>query len=346
MLLSLSNFQWFNDKNGITSNNPDCIIVALYKLPIPVYPAKQMVSNPLISVQSSSLPLKQDMTKTSCTNLVKRIRNPLGVRSSAPPRDNTLNNRQRSMLAAASHSDWTVPERLHVVSSFCMWTLLLEDVWRLAPGTAVNVFSQLSGGPSRNPRFDEQWLKSHTMTKQGLPNLKGPGKGVYFRQVQGYVFANPRQHDILGRPVTELVDIVTNTFQREGIIVHCPAGPTGKSFDLLLTFYEIFFYPMCDFPQADLPYSSKWRSAIQVQGGVKLQKLLLHHYIQEAGVDRTLLADALQQWRTLESKAVADSSQQEILGLQVEVHRVQALRQASIPSLLLDLVKTLCDRID
>ena len=101
------------------------------------------------------------------------------------------------------------------------------------------------------------------------------------------------QHDILGRPVTDLVDIVTNTFQREEIIVRCLAGPTGKSFNLLLTFYEIFFYPMCVFLQADLPYSSQWRSAIQVQGGLDLQKLLLHRYIQEAGVDRTLLADAL-----------------------------------------------------
>ena len=41
-----------------------------------------------------------------------------------------------------------------------------------------------------------------------------------------------------------------------------------------------------------------------------------------------------ERWRTLESKAVAASSQQEILGLQVEVQRVQVLRQASIPSLL------------
>ena len=32
--------------------------------------------------------------------------------------------------------------------------------------------------------------------------------------------------------------------------------------------------------------------------------------------------------------------------MQVEVQRVQALRQASIPSLLSDSVKTLCDRID
>ena len=87
-------FQWFNDNDRITS-----------KLPIPVYPAKRMVPNPLISMQSSSLPLKQDMTKQSCANLVKRIRNPLGVRSSAPPRDDTLNNCQRSMLAAASPSD-------------------------------------------------------------------------------------------------------------------------------------------------------------------------------------------------------------------------------------------------
>ena len=144
-------------------------------------------------MQSSSLPLKQDMTKQSCASLVKRIRNPLGVRSSAPPQDDTLNNRQRSMLAVASHTDWTVPERLHVVSSFCMRTLQLEDVWRLAPGTAaVNVFSRLSGGLSRNPQFDKQWLKSHTITKQELLNLKGPGKGVYFWQVQGCVlFANP-----------------------------------------------------------------------------------------------------------------------------------------------------------
>ena len=176
--------------------------------------------------------------------------------------------------------------------------------------------------------------------------MKGPGKGVYFRQVQGYVFANPRQHDILGRPVTELVDIVTNTFQREGIIVRCPAGPTGKSFDLLLIFYEIFFYPMYVFLQAGLPYSSKWRAAIQVQGGVELQKLLLHRYIQEAGVDRTLLAHALQQWKTLESKAVAASSQQELLGLQVGVQHVRALRQANITSLLSDSVKTLCDCIN
>ena len=103
---------------------------------------------------------------------------------------------------------------------------------------------------------------------------------------------------------------------------------------------------MCVFLQADLPYSFKWRSAIQVQGGLELQKLLLHRYILEAGVDRTLLDDALQQRKTLESKAVAASSQQELLGLQVEVQCVQALRQANIPSLLSDLVKTLCDRID
>ena len=97
-----------------------------------------------------------------------------------------------------------------------MRTLLLEDVWHLAPGTAVNVFSQLSGGPSHNPRFDEQWLKSHSITKQGLPNLKGPGKGVYFRQVQGYIFANPRQHDILGRLVTELCRSVLIDWNKEG----------------------------------------------------------------------------------------------------------------------------------
>jgi hypothetical protein len=65
-----SNFQRFNDNDRITSKNPDCIVVALCKLPIHVYPAKQMVPNPLISVQSSSLPLKQDMTKQSCANLV------------------------------------------------------------------------------------------------------------------------------------------------------------------------------------------------------------------------------------------------------------------------------------
>jgi hypothetical protein len=59
-----------------------------------------------------------------------------------------------------------------------------------------------------------------------------------------------------------------------------------------------------------------------------------------------LLTDALQQWRTLESKAVAVSFQQELLGLQVEVQRVRALHQASIPSLLSDSVKALCDRID
>jgi hypothetical protein len=295
---STANLFKFNDNDHITSKNPDRIVVALRKLPVPVYQTKRSIPNPLICVQSSSLPLKQDLTKQSCANLVKRIRNPLGVRSVMPVRDDTLNNRQRSMLAAASQSDWTVPENLHVVSSFSMRTLLLEDVWRLAPGTPVNVFSCLRGGPTRNPRFEEQWLKAHTVTNQGLPNLKGPGKGVSFRQVQGYVSANPRQHDILGRPVTDLVEIVTNTFQREGIIVRCPAGPVGNDYDLLLTFHELFFYPMCVFLQADLPYSSQWRSALQVQGGIDRQKLLLHRYIQEAGVDRTLLADALQQWQT------------------------------------------------
>jgi hypothetical protein len=55
-----------------------------------------------------------------------------------------------------------------------MHTLLLEDVWSLAPGTPVNVFSGLSGGPTRNAQFDEQWLKAHVTTQQGPPNLKGP----------------------------------------------------------------------------------------------------------------------------------------------------------------------------
>ena len=97
----------FNDNDCITSKNPDRIVVALRKLPVPVYQTKRSIPNPLICVQSSSLLLKQDLTKQSCANLVKRIRNPLGVCSVMPVRDDTLNNRQRSMLAAASQSDWT-----------------------------------------------------------------------------------------------------------------------------------------------------------------------------------------------------------------------------------------------
>jgi hypothetical protein len=166
--------------------------------------------------------------------------------------------------------------------------------------------------------------------------------------VQGYVLANPRQHDTLGRPITDLVDIVSNTFQREGIIIRCPAGHNGKDFDLLLTFHEILFYPMCVFLlQADLPYSlQQWRLAMQVQGGQDLLKLLLHRYIQEAGMDRSLLADALLQWQTLESKAVALLLQEDIKGLQVEVQRLQALHQVGGPTLLSDSVKAVCERID
>jgi len=35
-----SNFQWLNVNDRITSKNPDRIVMALRKLPIPVYPAK------------------------------------------------------------------------------------------------------------------------------------------------------------------------------------------------------------------------------------------------------------------------------------------------------------------
>jgi hypothetical protein len=202
-----------------------------------------------------------------------------------------------------------------------------------------SMFSRLSGGPTRNPRFDEQWLKAHATTKQGLPNLEGPGKAVFFGKSRATFLPTLANMTFLAA--------LTNTFQREGIIICYSAGPTRKDFDLLLTFHEIFFYSMCVFLQADLPYSSQWRSALQVQGGTDLKKLLLHCYIQEAGVDGTLLADALQQWQTLESKAVAAaSSQQALLHLQVEVHHVQALHQACVPSLLSDSVKSVCERID
>jgi hypothetical protein len=241
-----ANFVKFNDNDCITSKNADRVVIALQKLPIPVFHnSKRSIANPLICVNPASLPLKQDITKQSCANLVKRIRNPLGVRSASVPRDDTLNARQRSKLAAASNSNWTVPDQLHVVSSFSMRTLLIEDLWRLQPGTAINVFSRISGGPTRNPRFDKHWLKAHVTTEQRLPNLKGPDKGVLFRQVQGYVLSNPRLHDIIGRPVSDLADIVTNTFQHDGIVVRCLAGATGKDFDLLLTFHELFFFPMC-----------------------------------------------------------------------------------------------------
>jgi hypothetical protein len=79
---------------------------------------------------------------------------------------------------------------------------------------------------------------------------------------------------------------------------------------------------MCVFVQADLPFSSQWRSALQVQG-TDMQKLLLHCYIQEAGVDGTLMADALQQWRAIGFKAAALSSHQEILELRRELERVR-----------------------
>jgi hypothetical protein len=61
----------FNDNNHITSKNPDRVVVALRKLPVPVYQAKRSIPNPLICVQSSSLPLKQDLTEQSRANLVK-----------------------------------------------------------------------------------------------------------------------------------------------------------------------------------------------------------------------------------------------------------------------------------
>jgi hypothetical protein len=270
-----ANFVNFNNNDRITSKNADRVVVALRKLPIPVFPnSKRSIANSLICVTPASLPLKQDITKQSCANLMKRIRNPLGVRSASVPRNDTLNARQRSKRSAASNSNWTVPDQLNVVTSFSLRALLIEDLWRLQPGTAINVFLRISGGPTCNPCFDEQWLKAHVTTEQRLPNLKGPGKGVLFRQVQGYVLSNPHQHDILGRPVSDLSEIVTNTFQRDGIVVCCPAGPTGKDFDLLLTFHELFFFPMCVFVQADLPFSSQWQSALQIQGA-DMQKLLL-----------------------------------------------------------------------
>jgi hypothetical protein len=85
-----ANLQRFNDNDRITSNNPDRIVVALRKLPVPWYLAKRPIPNPLICVQPSSLPLKQDMTKQSCANLVKRIRNPLAVQTAAATRDEVL----------------------------------------------------------------------------------------------------------------------------------------------------------------------------------------------------------------------------------------------------------------
>jgi hypothetical protein len=76
-----------------------------------------------------------------------------------------------------------------------------------------------------------------------------------------------------------------------------------------------------------------------------MQKLLLHRYIQEAGIDRTLMADALQQWRAIGSKAAALSSHQEILELQSELERVRKLQKVSVPTLLSNSVKTVCERI-
>lgn len=77
-----ANFVKFNDNDRITSKNADRVVVALRKLPIPVFHnSKRSIANPLICVNPASLPLKQDITKQSCANLVKRIRNPLGVRS-------------------------------------------------------------------------------------------------------------------------------------------------------------------------------------------------------------------------------------------------------------------------
>lgn len=103
----------FNKSDRVTTLNRDHVMVLLRKLSVPVYNpnAKRRVPNPLISVQSSSLPLKQDTTTNSCANLVKRIRNPLNVRATpANTNDATLNARQRRILDATTKrtADWKV----------------------------------------------------------------------------------------------------------------------------------------------------------------------------------------------------------------------------------------------
>ena len=88
-----------------------------------------------------------------------------------------------------------VPLPLPAVHSFCMRTLIFEDIICLEKDTPVNLFFLKKGIPKVFKEFCRKYKAAHAAADQGLPDV-GTIWNTTLHQVHGKVLHNPERRHI------------------------------------------------------------------------------------------------------------------------------------------------------
>ena len=334
-----------------------------------------MLHPPLIVVSPTATTTRSKLTLASnnCSQLMRKAKNyTSGVTRSSngkskqqryQPQSKKRKSISEQSAVSSTLSDATpIPSpssptgthAIHVVTSFALRTLLLEDVWFLKPNTPVVLFFDETILP---PRYGKRWLKvwRDTLQSEFIPTVLCQGKP--YKQLVGWVHQNPHRDKVEGEhPMKQLAETLVERTQI-GIEMKFPifsaidcnlAFPPQQCIQQLLSWFEVFHYPEGLFMQADYHPERSWLEVfkrLKTSGDDRLT--LFHRAIQESHGDRFMMAEMKSVWERLENKQCAEekaAESKEALAVAVK----DAQRQPLIPPPIVDVpvVKKFCKRVD
>ena len=197
-------------------------------------PGPSLGNVPLIVVTPQHQGSKKTLTLTSgnCAQLMRRAKNftngvarsPTGKSKERRYNKQQNNKRKQHEIEDDGNSSQKPPPQqsnssLHLVTSFSLTTLLIEDIWFLKDGTPVALFFHDELLP---PRYSKKWLDAweQTLQSDNVPTVRCQGR--LYKQVLGWVNGNPDKDAVTGfRPIPDVIAAMSET-QQHGIFLKLP----------------------------------------------------------------------------------------------------------------------------
>ena len=289
---------------------------------------------PLVIVApSAEKPQALSLVSNHCLQLMRKAKNfTAGVsRSTTGKNKQRPYNRQSNNKRKRGESiedETTSPNsanqqnnQIHVVTSFALRTLLIEDIWFIKEETPVVLFFDEEVLP---PRYGKRLLTlwRETFQSEFLPAVSLQGR--QYKQLTGWVHTNQATKKKITEEGVKTYDQVREAmseFNHNGIYLRFPvfsaincniAFPPQDCIQKLISWFELYTYPQGVFIQADYHPKRSWLTIFKefkAKGDDRLT--LFHRIIQESPGDRFMMADLKSVWEQCQSQQDAVTTKSE-----------------------------------
>ena len=314
-------------------------------------------------------PQALSLSSNHCSQLMRKAKNfTAGVSRSTTGtkkqrRYNRLSSTKRKRSDSVAPSETNSPDsnqqnnQIHVVTSFALRTLLLEDIWFIEEETAIVLFFDEALLP---PRYGKRLLTLWRETEQSqfLPTVSCQGRS--YKQLSGWVQSNQATKKKITEEGVKTYDQVMEAlseFNHNGLYLRFPifsaidcniSFPPQACIQQLISWFELYTYPQGVFLQADYHPERTWLplfKQLKAQGDDRVT--LFHRLIQESTGDRYMMAELKSVWERCQAQQDASETKAQFENKIAAVQK-QALSQALVPPPIIDaaVVAKFCEKLD